>query len=76
VELVAGPVMSPQAVAMLKSWARVFLAAVVAAVMTAMTTNVWDWRAIGFAGLAAVLPVILRWLDAGDPAYGRGSDGA
>ncbi len=65
---------TPQSVAMLKSWLRVFLAAVIAAVLTAMTTNVWDWRAIGFAGLAAVLPVILRWLDSSDPAYGRGSD--
>lgn len=30
------------------------------------------WRAIAIAGLVAVIPVVLRWLDSSDTAFGRG----
>jgi hypothetical protein len=32
-----------------------------------------DWRDIAAAGMAAVLPPLLRWLNPSDPAFGRGS---
>jgi hypothetical protein len=31
----------------------------------------WDLQAIGNAALAASLPVILRWLNPNDTAFGR-----
>ena len=52
--------------ALLASWARSFLAASVAVYMAGVT----DPKAIGMAGLAAVLPVILRWLNPKDSAFG------
>ena len=60
--------------ALVLSWLKVFLAAVLAGVLTATVTNVWDWRALLFAGLTAVLPVIINWLDTSDTRYGRGSE--
>jgi hypothetical protein len=53
--------------AMAASWARSFLAAALAVYATGNT----DPKAIASAGLAAVLPVILRWLNPGDQAFGR-----
>ena len=35
------------------------------------TTN-HDVKAIGTAGVAALAPVIMRWLNPNDPAFGRG----
>jgi apolipoprotein N-acyltransferase len=64
--------MNQQTAAVLASWARVFLTAVLAGVATAITTNVWDWRALLFAGLAAVIPVVMNWLSPKDPRYGVG----
>lgn len=32
-----------------------------------------DWKAVGIASAFALLPVILRWLNPNDPAYGIGS---
>lgn len=52
--------------AMAASWARSFLAAAIAVYMSGNT----DIKAIGSAGLAAVLPVILRWLNPNDAAFG------
>lgn len=52
--------------ALLASWARSFLAASIAVYMTGVT----DPKAIGMAGLAAVLPVILRYLNPKDSAFG------
>jgi hypothetical protein len=60
--------------ALVLSWVKVFAAAVLAGVLTATVTDVWDWRALLFAGLAAVLPVIINWLDPTDTRYGRGSE--
>jgi apolipoprotein N-acyltransferase len=60
--------------ALVLSWLKVFAAAVLAGVLTATVTDVWDWRALLFSGLAAVLPVVINWLDPNDTRYGRGSE--
>jgi hypothetical protein len=52
--------------ALLASWARSFLAAAIAVYMA----GVQDPKAIGMAGLAAVLPVVLRYLNPKDSAFG------
>jgi hypothetical protein len=52
--------------AMAASWARSFLAASVAVYMAGVT----DPKAIASAGLAAVLPVIVRWLNPNDTGFG------
>lgn len=52
--------------AMAASWARSFMAASIAVYMSGNT----DLKAVGSAGLAAVLPVILRWLNPNDTAFG------
>jgi hypothetical protein len=51
---------------MAASWARSFLAAAVAVYMAGVT----DPKAIASAGLAAVLPVIMRWLNPNDLSFG------
>jgi hypothetical protein len=48
------------------SWARSFLAASIAVYMAGIT----DPKAIAGAGLAAVLPVIMRYLNPNDKAFG------
>ena len=48
------------------SWARSFMAASIAVYMAGVT----DPKAIASAGLAAVLPVILRWLNPNDASFG------
>lgn len=48
------------------SWARSFLAAAIAVYMAGVT----DPKAIAGAGLAAVLPVVLRYLNPNDTAFG------
>lgn len=52
--------------AMAASWGRSFLAAAIAVYMAGVT----DPKAIASAGLAAVLPVILRWLNPNDSSFG------
>jgi hypothetical protein len=52
--------------ALAASWARSFLAAGIAVYMAGVT----DPKAILTAGAAAVLPVILRWLNPKDSAFG------
>jgi hypothetical protein len=52
--------------ALAASWARSFLAAAIAVYMAGIT----DPKAIASAGLAAVLPVILRYLNPNDKAFG------
>lgn len=49
------------------SWARSFVAASLALYMAGET----DVKKLGMAGLAAVLPVVLRWLNPNDSAFGR-----
>jgi hypothetical protein len=53
--------------AMAASWIRSFLAASVACYLAGVT----DPKALINAGVAALLPVILRWLNPGDQAFGR-----
>jgi hypothetical protein len=51
---------------LLASWARSFVAASLAVYMAGAT----DPKAILTAGAAAVLPVVLRWLNPKDTAFG------
>jgi hypothetical protein len=53
--------------AMAASWLRSFLAAGLAVYMAGVT----DPKAIGMAGIAAVAPVILRYLNPNDSAFGN-----
>lgn len=55
-----------QTKALAASWARSFLAASLAVYMSGNQ----DPKAIAMAGLAAVLPVVLRWLNPKDSAFG------
>lgn len=52
---------------MLASYARSFIAAALAVYMAGVT----DPKAILSAGVAAVLPVLMRWLNPNDKVYGR-----
>jgi hypothetical protein len=52
---------------MLASWARVFLTGV----LTVAATGELNPRNLLAAGLLAVVPVVLRWLNPNDPAYGH-----
>lgn len=52
---------------MLASWGRVFLSGV----LTVAATGDLNPRNLLAAGLIAVVPVILRWLNPNDPVYGR-----
>ncbi len=56
-----------QLLAILASWARSFLAAGIATYLAVG----WDVNAIVNAALAASLPVILRYLNPRDTAFGR-----
>jgi hypothetical protein len=51
---------------LLASWGRSFLAASIACYLAGVT----DPKALLTAGIAAVLPVILRWLNPKDSAFG------
>jgi hypothetical protein len=55
--------------AMAASWGRSFLAAAIAVYMSGNH----DLKAIAGAGLAAVLPVVLRALNPNDGAFGVGA---
>lgn len=48
------------------SWGRSFLAAVLALYMAGVT----DPKTLAMAGAAALAPVILRWLNPNDAAFG------
>lgn len=52
--------------AMIASWARSFGAAALAVYMAGETNP----KSIAMAGVAAILPVILRWLNPNDAAFG------
>jgi hypothetical protein len=53
--------------AILKSWAKVFAAAVIAA----YSAGSRDWTVILNAGVAALIPVVYSWLDPKDSRFGR-----
>jgi hypothetical protein len=61
--------MSKQTKAMLASYARSVIAAVAAVIATGNT----DPQDLAKAAAAALLPVIMRWANPKDPAYGRGN---
>ena len=70
--------MSQQTKAMIKSWANVFFAAVITAVLVILTSNGGTipldgetWLSVLIAGLVAVLPVIKNYFDKNDPRYGH-----
>lgn len=52
--------------ALLASWARSFTAAALALFMAGVT----DPKSIAMGGAAAVVPVILRWLNPADKSFG------
>ena len=58
--------MSAQASSILKSYVRGFITAIVPLIMAGIT----DWKAIAFAGAAAVIPPALRAIDKNDPMFG------
>jgi hypothetical protein len=55
---------------LLASWGRSFLAAVLALYLAGVT----DPKTLSMAGLAAVAPVILRWLNPNDASFGINKD--
>lgn len=58
-----------------QSWLRSFLAAALAVALTQLQHGQKvDLYEIATAGLVAVLPVIVRWLDPKDKAFGRGAN--
>jgi len=59
--------LKPEQIQMLKSWAKVFGAGVVALAISGER----DPKALVAAGLAALLPVIYTWLDPSDKRFGR-----
>lgn len=68
--------LSKQMKAMLKSWANVFVAAVITALIVVLgdgAISVEDLWYVLVAGLIAVLPVIKNYFDKNDPRYGKGS---
>lgn len=56
-----------QLIEMVLSWGRVFIAASLAQYAAGIT----DLSILLNSGIAALIPVILRWLDPMDPTYGR-----
>ena len=56
-----------EAKTLIASWGRSFVAASLALYMAGET----DPKKLGMAGVAAVLPVVLRWLNPNDAAFGR-----
>lgn len=69
--------MSVSTKAMLASWARSFLAAAVSAFVATggdvFSLDIDGVKAILTAGVVAVLPVVLRYLNPKDTAFGTGS---
>lgn len=61
--------MSPQTKSMLASYAR----SVVAAMAAVASTGNTDPQDLAKAAVAALLPVVMRWANPKDPAYGRGN---
>lgn len=56
-----------------QSWLRTFLAASLTVALAQLQHDQQvSLSEIGIAGLVAVLPVIIRWLDKTDKAFGRG----
>lgn len=73
--------MSQETKAMLKSWANIFIAAVITALLVVIldtNTLALDWKtaeAVLIAGLIAVLPVVKNYFDPNDTRYGKVANG-
>lgn len=55
--------------ALLASWLRSF----VAAALTSYVAGANSWQDMARAGIIAVIPPLLRWLNPRDTAFGRGA---
>lgn len=65
--------MSNEVINVVWSWLRVYLAAALTYVLAALVNgDTLEWNAVAIAGLVAALPVVINWLNANDPRYGRG----
>lgn len=64
--------MSDRHLRIVASYARSFVSAVLALYLAGVT----DPRELLAAGVAAIVPPLLRWLNPNDPAFGRGSTSA
>lgn len=60
--------MTPQAKAMYASYLRSAIGAVAAVI----ATGNYDLEDLGKAFVAALIPVVMRWANPNDPAFGRG----
>ena len=68
--------MSQQTKAMLTSWANVFAASVITALIVVLgdgELSLNDLWYVLIAGAVSVLPVIKNYFDKNDPRYGKGS---
>ena len=64
--------MSAETKALVASWARSFMAAALGVVFADLSTGASvDPKQVLVAGAIAVLPVILRWLNPNDLAFGK-----
>lgn len=70
--------MSTQTKAMLNSWANVFIASVITALIVVLGDGALSWNDLWYvliAGAVAVLPVIKNYFDKNDTRYGKGATG-
>jgi len=51
-----------------------YLRSVIAAVVAVASTGNYSPEDLGKAALAAILPPLMRWSNSKDPAFGRGSE--
>ena len=58
--------LNPQQIAMFKSWAKTFIAAI----LVLASTGNRNWYDLINAGIAGLIPVVLAWLDPKDPRFG------
>ena len=68
--------MSTQLKAMLSSWANVFIASVITALIVVLGDGALTWNDLWYvliAGAVAVLPVIKNYFDKNDTRYGKGA---
>jgi len=69
-----GDIMSKSTQAIISSWGRSFLAACLAQFIAlgggAFDFGVDGWKSVLSAGIAAVVPVIIRWLNPNDKSFG------
>lgn len=68
--------MTTQLKAILSSWANVFIASVITALIVVLGDGALTWNDLWYvliAGAVAVLPVIKNYFDKNDPRYGKGA---